>query len=311
MSASVSTIEQRAKKSRKLAEAFEIGVHPLTLSRSESVTNDGYVLETLRFGNAAGESVRGYITRPQGVTSPMPAILYIHAHGGRYEIGADELIAGRPALLSPLGAVFAGEGYLTLTIDLPCFGERQHTSESALSKALLWHNRSLAGQMLGELHSALDYLCTRTDVDAQSIAAFGISMGATFAYWLAAVDPRIAAAAHLCCFADFETMIASGAHDGHGIYLIVPGLLDLASNGEIVGLMAPRPQFVGLGGRDPLTPPDAVEKALAEARAAYEVAGAGDQFEVLIEPEGGHAETPAIRAAVLDFLACNLKAPGF
>ena len=296
----------RAHKRRELEQAFEIGAHPLRLVETEATDRGGYVLETLRFETGTGESVRGYVTRPKGADGPLPAILYIHAHGGRYEIGADELIEGRPALLSPFGAVFADNGYLSFTIDLPCFGTRQHITEAALSKALIWHNRSLAGQMLGELHSALDHLAARQDVDADRIAAFGISMGATFSYWLAAVDPRICAAAHLCCFADFDAMIASGAHDGHGIYLIVPGLLDMASNGEIAGLMAPRPQFVGLGARDPLTPPDAVEIATAEARAAYDAEDAGARFEMLIEPEGGHAETPAIRKAVLSFLARSL-----
>ena len=269
---------------------------------------DGHVLETLTFRTDADAPVRSYLTRPQTVSAPLPAILYIHAHGGRYDIGADELIAGRPALLSPLGKVFAEAGFVTLTIDLPCFGTRQQETEAALSKALLWHNRSLAGQMLGELHSAIDYLGARRDVDANRIAAFGISMGATFSYWLGAVDTRIAAAAHLCCFADFDAMIASGAHDGHGIYLTVPGLLDIASNGQIAGLMAPRPQFVGLGARDPLTPPDAVETAVGEACAAYVAEGAEDLFEVLIEPQGGHAETAAIRDAVLAFLARHLQA---
>ena len=297
----------RVHKRQELEKAFEIGAHPLRLVEAEASDEGGYVRETLRFETGTGESVCGYVTRPKTVTDPLPAILYIHAHGGRYEIGADELIAGRKALLSPLGAVFAAEGYLSLTIDLPCFGTRQHATEAALSKALIWHNRSLAGQMLGELHSALDYLAARPDVDARRIAAFGISMGATFSYWLGAVDPRIAAAAHLCCFADFDAMIASGAHDGHGIYLTVPGLLDLCSNGEIAGLMAPRPQFVGLGARDPLTPPDAVAIATTEARAAYDAEDAGAQFQMLIEPEGGHAETPAMRDAVLAFLARALK----
>ena len=299
--------EAREQTRQVLSKAFEIGRHRLNFVSSVATERGGYRLETLQFTTAAGEPVRGYAARPLGVDVPLPAILYIHAHGGRYEIGADELIDGRPELLSPLAPVFAQAGYLTLTIDLPCFGERRSAGEGALSKALLWHNRSLAGQMLGELNSALDYLCARPDVDASRVAAFGISMGATFSYWLGAVDPRICAAAHLCCIADFDTLIASGAHDGHGIYLIVPGLLDLASNGEIAGLMAPRPQFVGLGARDPLTPPDAVEKAVAEARAGYASCDAAENFQVLVEPEGVHAETPAIRAAVLAFFADHLK----
>ncbi len=301
-------VETAEHGKRALAAAFEIGGHPLVLKSTELAERDGCTVETLRFETAAGEAVRAYVTRPREVAERLPALLYIHAHGGRYDIGADELLDGRPALLSPLGPLFAENGYVTLTIDLPCFGTRQQMTESALAKARLWHGRSLAGQMLGELSSALDYLASRPDVDAGRIGAFGISMGATYSYWLAAVDLRLFAVAHLCCYADFDEMIKTGAHEGHGIYLTIPGLLDLASNGEIAGLIAPRPQFIGLGAKDPLTPPEAIERALVDTRAAYQAANATQNLEVLIELDSGHEETPAIRAAVLRFFAAHLKA---
>ena len=100
-------------------------------------------------------------------------------------------------------------------------------------------------------------------------------MGATLGYWLAAVEPRVAAVAHLCCFADFGPLIEAGRMTGTGIYLTVPGLLDVASNGEIAGLIAPRPQFVGLGDADALTPPAAVEPALASAAGGLSGGGGG------------------------------------
>ena len=133
-------------------------------------------------------------------------------------------------------------------------------------------------------------------------------MGATLGYWLGAVEPRVAAVAHLCCFADFAPLVASGAHDLHGIYLTVPGLLSLASNGEIAGLIAPRPQFVGLGAEDALTPPEAVGPALARLRAAY--AGTEGALRVRVESGVGHQETPEVRQAVMAFLCDALRAPG-
>ena len=112
--------------------------------------------------------------------------------------------------------------------------------------------------MLGELSSAFDWLSARSDVDSARIGVFGLSMGATFGYWLGAAETRIAAVMQLCCFADFAELLRSGAHDLHGIYLTVPGLLDLAGNGEIAGLVAPRPQLICIGDLDPLTPPASV-----------------------------------------------------
>ena len=295
--------ENAAALVAELKRVFEIGQHPLRFVSSSREEREGYGLETLGFETADGEAVRGYFSFPLDATGPMPALLYIHAHGGRYEIGADEMIDGRPALVSPLAPVFAQADMAALVIDMPTFGARQAETESAAAKARLWHGKSLAGQMVGELSSALDYLVARPDVDPARVGVFGISMGATYSYWLAAVDPRIKAVAQLCCFADFAKMIELGAHDGHGIYLTIPGLLDWASNGAIAGLVAPRPQFIGIGARDSLTPPEALAVAETELRAAYEAAGATDQLAFFVEPEGGHAETPEMRAAMFAFLA--------
>jgi dienelactone hydrolase len=293
-----------------LARLFEIGRHRLReIGRSERRLGGG-VLETLDFSTAAGERVRGLLTRPAAPAGRLPAILYIHAHGNRYDIGAAELTLGRPALQSPLGPVLAGEGFVTLAIDLPCFGARTGVTESAAAKARLWEGRTLAGQMLGELSSAVDYLAQRADVDAESIGVFGISMGATFGYWLAAVDPRIACVMQLCCFADFRTLIATGAHDLHGIYLTVPGLLGVAGNGEIAGLVAPRPQLICIGDTDPLTPPAAVDVAFAQTLAAYAAAGAADNLGLHREADVGHAESRAMRRAVLAFAARHLRRHG-
>ncbi|HMO06313.1 MAG TPA: CocE/NonD family hydrolase, partial [Paracoccaceae bacterium] len=174
-------------------------------------------------------------------------------------------------------------------------------SESALSKALLWEGRTLAGRMLSESVAALDWLTGQPEFKPGRIGLYGLSMGATLGYWLAAIDTRIAALAQLCCLADFRALIASGAHDLHGPYLTVPGLLPLAGNGRIAGLVAPRPQFVGLGDLDPLTPPFAADPALDQLRAAY--ARSGGLLRLHRTPDEGHRETPAMRAAVLRFLA--------
>ena len=285
----------------RLRRAFEIGKHSLTLAGREIVEEDGYVVERLRFVTAEGEAVRGLLTRPVQ-TGRWPGLLYIHAHGARYDIGAEELLDGRPALLGPLGPEFARRGFVTLMIEMPAFGTRALPNESARSKACLWRGRSLAGQMMGEQQSAFEWLAAREDVAADRIGVFGLSMGATLGYWLAAVEPRVACVAHLCCYADFAALIETGAHDLHGIYLTIPGLLEIASNGVIAGMVAPRPQLIAIGDEDPLTPPEAVDRALAETGAAYARAGAAERLTVLREPHSGHVETPAMRAAVFAFL---------
>ncbi|KFL28949.1 hypothetical protein JP75_23380 [Devosia riboflavina] len=271
---------------------------PISLVSSEEEGRGDYVIEHLRL-QIGDEVVRGILTRPAQVDRRLPAILYGHSHGGGYAIGARELLDGREYLVDPLGPVFARAGYVTLAIDMPIFGERATVSESFAAKALLWHGKSLFGQMVCEHAAALTYLAGRSDVDPKRIGAFGISMGCTLSYWLAALDDRIAAVAHLCCFADFRTMIELGAHDGHGIYLTVPGLLREADGGTIAALVAPRPQLICIGEADKLTPPLAVERAWAELAPAY--AGMEERLELVSEPGVGHQETPRMREATLAF----------
>ncbi len=290
----------------ELRRAFDIDGHGLRQARRDSSDAGGHVVEHLTFETSDGESVRGFLTRPKSET-PSPAILYIHAHGARYDIGAAELLDGRPALSEPLGPVLARMGFAALAIDMPGFGSRAASTESSLAKARLWRGRSLAGQMLGEQAAALEWLAAQPFVQPGRIGCFGISMGATLGYWLAAVDQRIAALAHLCCYADLATLVELGAHDLHGIYLTVPGLLNVASNGEIAGLVAPRPQLVCIGDLDPLTPPIAVDRALEQTRQSYAEAGASDALQLHREPDTGHQESPQMRRAVLDFFDRHLR----
>jgi acetyl esterase/lipase len=277
---------------------------PQVALRSRSVEQcDGYVLETLML-ELDGEPVRGFVTRPLDRKGRLPAILYGHSHGGRYDLGAAELLEGREYLFDAPGPALARAGYVVLSIDMPVFGRRAAVSEGFASKALLWYGKSLFAQMVGDHAAALTYLAGRDDVDDTRIGAFGISMGCALSYWLAALDERIAATAHLCCLADLGTMVELGAHDGHGIYLTVPGLLTETDNGEIAGLVAPRPQLVCIGEADHLTPAPAFAKAWSDVKAGYRQAP--DKLELLSEPGVGHRETASMRAAVLEFFARTL-----
>lgn len=243
--------------------------------------------------------------------TPGPAILYCHAHGNRWETGKREVLEGRPAFLSgPYGPVLARAGYTVLCVDMPGHGARlAEGREQALVSAALWAGGTLMGRMLGDLRAGLEVLCADPHVDAGRIATLGLSMGATHAYWLGALEPRVAAVAQLCVLADMGPLIAAGVHDLHGPYMTVPGLLRDGDMGDVAGLVAPRPHFVGLGARDPLTPEPARMSALTRLRAAYARAGATERLRVHLEPEAGHAETLAQRAAVLAFLGRVLGAP--
>lgn len=278
-------------------------------ARGDAVDHGLYLQEELLLIQQAGR-IPATRLRPK-TAGPHPAILYCHAHGNAWHVGRSELLEGRPALASePYGPALAEAGYIVICLDMPGHGDRVTDGpESALAKAELWHGRTLLGRMLADLACGLDLLCSDPGADVARIGALGFSMGATHAYWLAALDDRIAAVAHLCAFADIAPLFETGVHDLHGAYMTVPGLLTHGDMGDVAALISPRPQFVGAGQRDPLTPPEALDPALSRLRAAYAAAGAGDRLHVFMEDDAGHEETPRMRAAVHRFLEAALR-PG-
>ena len=238
--------------------------------------------------------------RPEG-EGPFPAVLYCHAHGGDYALGRHELTEGARWLVRPYAADLLARGIAVLAIDMPGFGARAgEGTEAALARSGLWRGRPLFGRMVADHMTALCWLRRQPEIDATRIATLGVSMGAAHAFWLAALDPGVAAVAHICMLADMAPLIESGTHTRHGDYLTVPGLLRHAEIGDVAALVAPRPQFVGAGAADHLAPQAARDAALARLSAAY---GADGALEILVDPDGGHGETLNIREAALDFLA--------
>src|SRR5207247_5192428 len=72
--------------------------------------------------------------------------------------------------------------------------EAGRDEQESLFKLHLWLGRTLWGMFVRDDQVALDYLCSRPEVDRSRIGATGMSMGSTRAWWLAAVDERVACA---------------------------------------------------------------------------------------------------------------------
>jgi len=229
-------------------------------------------------------------------------MLYNHAHGGDYHLGKDELLRGRGLLQEPpYGEVFAERGIAAFCIDTWMFGERRGLTESEQFKQMLWHGQVLWGMMLFDSLRAVDYLCSRPEIDTKRIGTMSLSMGSTMAWWLAALDTRIKVCVDICCLTDFHALIAARGLDRHGLYYYVPGLLKHFSTAEINALIAPRPHLSLAGNHDRLTPPAGLERIDQELKAVYAGLGRPAAWE-LKRFNVGHFETAEMRVAILDFL---------
>jgi acetyl esterase/lipase len=266
----------------------------------------GYQLDHLLLDLNEDEPVPAYFVKPVDAQGKLPTVLYCHAHGGDYVLGKDELIRGRSALVDPPYAqALTVAGYAVLCIDFPIFGERRGLSESEAFKLELWRGRVLWGMMVYDHLKAIDYLCGRPDVDANRLAAIGISMGSTMSIWLGALDPRLKVIVDLCCLTDFDALIETRQLDGHGLYYYVPGLLQHFSMGDINALISPRPHLSVAGNHDLLTPPAGLQRIDDHLRQVYADAGAAAAWR-LQRNNTGHFESEHVRADVLAFLGDQL-----
>jgi len=265
-----------------------------------------YSLETLQFDNGAGEIVKGYVFVPKSATaqSKAPAILYCHWHGGQYDVGKQELLQTNATPVAA-GPALAEAGYVVLAIDAPCFGERNgqgpdgpqqkgSNGEMSAAKFNLWVGRTLWGMMLRDDLTALDYLCSRPEVDAQRIGVTGISMGSTRSWWIMALDDRPRAAVCVGCMTRYEELIRASMVKAHGIYYFVPGMLKHFDTEAVIALAAPRPMLFMTGDQDSGSPIDGVRHLGQIVRRVYALHGQNtpSHFENTIYPGVAHVYLP-------------------
>lgn len=280
---------------------------PAKLIRTEK--HEGYTLERLVLDLNGAEPVPAILLIPERRQGPAPGLVFIHWHGGMYDLGKEMLLKG--VNVQPAYAPVCAElGLVTLAIDSWCFGERKHEANGRVGeedafKLMLWKGQVLFGMMMFDEVRALDYLASRPEVDPKRLGTFGMSMGATKAWWLAALDPRVRLCLDVCCLTDYEELIRTKNLKGHGIYYYVPGLLKHFETHQINELIVPRAHLSMNGRKDPLTPPSGVERIRDYLLPLYRQFG--EESDCRIELfDCGHEETPEMRKLIREWMATHL-----
>ena len=276
-----------------------------------------YLLEKFEFDNGAGSVVPGYFLLPKNVSGRIPAILYCHWHGGEYDIGKEELFQAKHTPEAP-GPALAKRGYAVLAIDAYCFGERNghgpggpaekgNAGELSASKFNLWVGRTLWGMILRDDLMALDYLVSRPEVDPSRIGVMGMSMGATRAWWLMALDERLKTGVPICCLTRYRNLIDRELLKAHGIYYFVPNLLNYFDTEAIVALIAPRPVLFLDGDQDGTSPVDGIHAIEEAVRPVYGLYGMETNFQSVVYAGQGHVYTPEMWQKTLGWMDERLK----
>jgi acetyl esterase/lipase len=279
---------------------------PISAELVREEETDKYTLEVLNLDINGIEIVPAYYVKPKNASGKLPTILFNHAHGGGWERGKVEMTQGCGSLQNPPYAeVLTGLGYNALCIDAWNFGHRAGRQELEVFKEMLWNGQVMWGMMVYDSIRALDYLCSRPDVDTSNLGTLGLSMGSTMAWWVAALDERVKLCIDICCMTDFQALIDMRCLDKHGIYYYVPSLLKEWTTAKINALIAPRPHLALAGNYDLLTPTKGLDVIDAELKEVYQSAGAPDNWQLLRYP-CGHVETPDMRQQIIRWLKRHL-----
>ncbi|HYF52506.1 MAG TPA: alpha/beta hydrolase family protein [Planctomycetota bacterium] len=266
---------------------------------------DGATIEHLELDLNGVELVPARLLVPDKRERKAPGMLYIHAHGGSYTVGKEEMFMGRD-VLPAYAPEFVKRGIVALTIDSWCFSGRKHLEdgnrgEMDTFKHMLWKGQTLWGMMMFDEYQAFSYLLSRKEVDPKRVGAMGLSMGSTKSWWLAALDPRVKVCMELCCLTDYQELIRINHLRGHGIYYYIPALLKHFTAAQVNELIVPRAHLSLNGREDLLTPPEGVEKIAKYLAPLYKKFGKPEDCRVELF-NCGHREIPEMRAIMLEWL---------
>ncbi len=278
-----------------------------------------YVFQSLRIDNGAGSQIPAWFLLPKNRQKPVPAILYCHWHGGEYDQGKVELFQSRHTPEQP-GPTLAKRGFAVMAIDAYCFGQRNgagpggvsdkgSAGEMSASKFNLWHGRTLWGMILRDDLIALDFLCSRPEVDGSRIGVTGMSMGATRSWWLMALDERIKAGVAVACLTRYQNLIAEDGLRYHGIYYFVPGFLNHFDTEAVISLIAPRPLLLMNGDQDKGSPVSGIRQIGEIVKPAYTLYDAETRFVSEVYPGVGHEYLPVMWAKTLEWFGRHLDQP--
>jgi dienelactone hydrolase len=158
-------------------------------------------------------------------------------------------------------------------------GEHEHL----VAKSLFCAGTTWPGVFLAEDRRALDYLCSRPDVNAAKVGCCGLSGGGLRTVYLGGTDDRIACACCVGMMTTWRDYLLNKCYT-HTWMIYIPGLpLDL-DYPEILGLRVPRPTLVMNDNDDDLFSLPEMKRADRILSEVFAKAGAPERYRCSFYP---------------------------
>lgn len=199
--------------------------HPIIHSRKAM---DGYVVENIAIQSFPGFYITGNLYSPEKPAARNPAILCPHGHLADKRVKED---------VQKRSAAFARLGAIVFAYDMVGYAESTQTTHKMPIAALLqtWNSTRV-----------LEYLLSRSDVDASRIGMTGGSGGGTQTFVLTAIDKRITVSAPVV---QVSAHFFGGCVCESGLPMH-EGSFHETNNVELAAMAAPRPLLLVSNGAD-------------------------------------------------------------
>ena len=260
----------------------------------ETIRKEGYRIESVSYEVEPDEPVPALLLVTDGVSasSPAPGIALWHQHAGQWHLGKSEPagLAGNP--MHHTGVALANDGYVVLCPDALCFEERQDDDLKGSSfERFEFLRQVVAGKCMAwknilDMRRAVDYLCTRPEVDSERLGCYGHSMGSTHAWLVGPWEPRLKCVVGNCCLPTYAAIHRTKLL--HCFPTFIPGLFQFGDTPDIAALVAPRGLHLNLGETDKGSPIEEAREGIRTIARAYESQHAEEAFTWHIEDGVGH-----------------------
>ncbi len=270
------------------------------------IQEEGYRIEKLIFQSLPGFYVTGNLYLPEA-EGPVPGILVASGHAREakaspvYQQVCLDLVANGFAVLAvdPLGQ---GERlqYWRCGKEEVRWGTIEH-SYAGIKCSLL--GMSIARYFCWDLTRALDYLCTRSEVDKERLGITGNSGGGTQTSYMMLLDERLKAAVPCCYISSRAAYLGTGqAHDME--QNIFGAISHSPDHDDFLASFAPKPVMVGAVESDFFNVEGAV-RSVEQARRIYRLFNAEDKIKLTVVP-GTHGYKPGLREAAVNWFRVHL-----
>ena len=258
-----------------------------------------YVTRKVVFNLTADSRVLGYLLIPKG-KGPFPAVLLLHDHGARFDIGKEKVVEPFNVSATKLksahewvekqyGGKFIGDelakrGYVCFATDALNWSDRggaEYDGQQALASNLLNFGMSFAGLIAWEDVREAEFLASRPEVDSNRVVAMGVSMGAFRAWQVAALSDRIAGGVAVCWMATRKGLLIPGSNLTRGQSSFTtthPDLSNYLDYPDVAGLACPKPMMFYNGKQDKLFPVQSVQEAYVKLHKIWISQGADHQL---------------------------------